>query len=169
MIKKIGIILVIFISLLHLVIVSFFKTDYSREIEELSEVYSVQKDLIFAIIKVESNFREEAVSHRGAVGLMQLMPSTAEWILEKEGKNPNNFNLYNARDNIEIGIIYFNYLSKKFNGNITQIMIAYNAGASRVYNDSWKDIKETREYIYKIQISRAFYKYRLFIKKKVLL
>lgn len=161
MIKKTGILALAFI-LMHLIVSLFFKTDYSKEIDDLTKTYSVKKDLVFAIIKVESNFREKIVSHKGAVGLMQIMPSTANWILEKVGKNPKEFDLYNARDNIEVGMIYYNYLSKKFSGNVTQIMIAYNAGASRVYDNSWREIKETRQYVFKIQISRAFYKYVLF-------
>jgi soluble lytic murein transglycosylase len=164
MMKKIGIILILYV-LFHSIIVSLFKIDYTQEIKELCKTYGVEEDLILSIIKVESNFREKIVSHKGAVGLMQVMPSTAEWILEKEGKDFAKFDLYNARDNIEVGMIYYSYLSKKFRGNITQIMIAYNAGASRVYDNSWKEIKETREYVFKIQVCRVFYKYRLFVKK----
>jgi soluble lytic murein transglycosylase len=85
--------------------------------------------LIAAIIKAESNFRPDAVSARGAVGLMQLMPETAEFIAVKMALG--RFDLRDPSDNIRVGAHYLRYLLDKF-GDTRTAVAAYNAGEGNV-------------------------------------
>ncbi|TDT71854.1 soluble lytic murein transglycosylase [Hypnocyclicus thermotrophus] len=154
--KKLFLILILVITAISIKL--FYKIKYYEEIYFYSKKYNIEDKLLLAIIKVESNFNKEAISYKGAVGLMQIMPSTARWITKKYDFN-REYDLLFPIDNIEIGTIYLNYLTKKFNGDLKNILIAYNAGSQRVYNDKWKDIKETKLYIYKVKIAYFFYKY----------
>lgn len=139
----------------------FFPVKYYEEVMEVSKIHKVDPIIILAMIKVESNFRIDAKSHKGAIGLMQLMPTTAEWILKKEGFNPKEFDMYKARDNIFTGTLYFKYLRKKFGGDMEKIMAAYNGGSTRVRNNTWRKIGETVDYVKKINWAMKAYSYKL--------
>lgn len=123
---------------------------------------------VSALIRVESKFQEEDVSHVGAVGLMQLMPETAEWIA-KEGRIPYNGEAELAQPpiNIRLGTWYLGYLKQQFNGNLPLVAASYNAGQGRVSRwlksgvwDGQLDtseqipVGETRHYV-----QRVFYTY----------
>lgn len=144
--------------------------DYSEYVEKYSKEYEVDSNLIYAIIKAESNFKEDAVSSSGAVGLMQLMEPTAEDVARKINTNFNIDLLYNAEDNIKLGTKYFSLLLDKY-GNITVALMAYNAGSGNV--DRWiqqgtiqKDgsnaenipYRETNNYVRKILRDYEIYK-----------
>lgn len=109
----------------------------------ISEKYGVDPILIMAMIKVESNFMPYAVSSAGAVGLMQLLPSTA--------RTMNIGNLYAPKENIEAGVKYFKYLYTLFNGNYIKAIAAYNAGEKAVikYNGI-PPYPETQWYVTKV-------------------
>lgn len=145
----------------------FFPVKYYEEIMEVSEIHEVDPIIILSMIKVESNFRVDAKSHKGAIGLMQLMPATAKWILEKEGFDPNKFDMYKARDNIFTGTLYFKYLRKRFDGDMEKIMAAYNGGSTRVRNNTWQKIGETVDYVKKINWAIKAYTYKLPIHLKI--
>jgi soluble lytic murein transglycosylase len=86
--------------------------------------------LVAAVIQVESHFDPFAVSSAGACGLMQLMPPTARWLLEK-GSEPRQIrpaHLFNPVLNIELGTGYLAHLMSRFDGDLTRALIAYNAG-----------------------------------------
>lgn len=102
---------------------------YSTIIVDKAKKYNVDKNLIISLIATESSFKNDAVSHIGAVGLMQLLPSTAKYISKKyKIKNYNDINdLYNPIINVELGIAYFDYLVGK-TGSIDHAIIAYNYG-----------------------------------------
>ncbi len=160
--KKILLILFILLILIGLKKTNdFFPVKYKEEVVEISKEIGMDKSLVFAMIKVESDFREKVVSHRGAVGLMQVLPSTAKWILEKEGYNFNSYNLYKSRDNIFVGVLYLRYLYNRFDGDLQKIMAAYNGGSSRIKDNKWKEIDETRFYVKKVKIAHFFYKIKL--------
>ena len=90
------------------------------------------------MIQTESNFREGAVSPKGARGLMQLLPSTAEWLAEKNGESDyHDDKLFEPAYNIETGSRYLAELLKQFNGNEVVALAAYNGGRGRVRN--WLD------------------------------
>jgi len=86
--------------------------------------------LVAAVIQVESHFDPFAVSSAGACGLMQLMPPTARWLLEKgsEPKQIRPAHLFNPVFNIELGTGYLAHLMSRFDGDLTRALIAYNAG-----------------------------------------
>jgi soluble lytic murein transglycosylase len=89
--------------------------------------------LVAAVIQVESRFDPFAVSGVGACGLMQLMPPTAQWLLEKDADGANDgklrpAHLFNPVLNIELGTLYLAQLMNRFDGDLNQALIAYNAG-----------------------------------------
>ena len=129
--------------------------------------YNLEESLVFAIIKVESNFNSKAISKKGAQGLMQIKSQTAEFI----GKNLsiNEFDLFKPETNINFGCYYFRYLINKFN-NIDTALCAYNAGEGTIRkwleNPSYspdgftlKEIpyKETKNYLIKIKSAKHKY------------
>lgn len=139
-----------------------YKMDYSQYVEKYSEKYSVDKYLIYAIIKAESNFEEKAVSKSGAQGLMQLMYPTAEELSGKIDIKLNEDNILEPDININLGTKYISMLIQKYE-NINLALAAYNAGSGNV--DGWiekgtlkndgSDIenvpfKETNNYVRKI-------------------
>ncbi len=137
---------------------------HQETIERFSEEYHVDCYLTAAVIKGESGFRTDAQSHRGAVGLMQLMPNTARWIstqLEDE-----DFSLEHLQDpdvNIRYGIWYLSSLEEEFGANDILILAAYNAGRGNVrdwmekyhWDQDFHDIdaipfEETKEYVRRV-------------------
>jgi soluble lytic murein transglycosylase len=159
--KFIFFILVVSIFLGVKLVNDFFPLKYREEVEKIAIDRGIDKSLVYAMIKVESDFREKIVSHKGAVGLMQVLPTTAEWILEKNGYDFDNFDLYLAEDNIFIGVLYTEYLYNRFDGDLQKIMAAYNGGSSRIKNDKWKEIEETRYYVKKVKLAHFAYRWKL--------
>ena len=104
------------------------------------KLYGIEENLIYSIMKVESNFKEDASSKAGAKGLMQIMDSTAIEVSKQigiENFEPNM--LYKPEINIAIGTKYFSDLLKKYDNNVTMALIAYNAGQGNV--DKWLEDK----------------------------
>ncbi|WP_337740762.1 lytic transglycosylase domain-containing protein [Allisonella histaminiformans] len=98
-----------------------------------AERYKLQPELLQAVIEVESKYDEKAVSHVGAVGAMQLVPTTARWIAQESG-NPYG-DLKDPAINIPLGAWYLRYLINKYHGNLELALAAYNAGRGNV--DTW--------------------------------
>ena len=111
-----------------------YKLDYSEYVEKFSKEYDVDKYLIYAIIKAESNFDKEAVSNKGAKGLMQLMDSTAEEVASQININIDEDDILDPKININLGTKYISILIQKYN-NINLALTAYNAGSGNV--DNW--------------------------------
>ena len=111
---------------------------YEDIIEAAADRYRVPSALIRAVIKQESNFNAEAVSHKGAMGLMQLMPETADLLGVSDPFNPDQ--------NIFGGTQYLVDLISRYNGNLNKALAAYNAGPERV-RDSIPNIRETRNFV----------------------
>jgi soluble lytic murein transglycosylase len=111
---------------------------YRAEIEASADQYGVDPLLIAAIIRVESNYKPELVSSKGAIGLMQLMPDTAQWILKMEGFAALNMDaLYDPQSNIRIGTKYIELLNQQFNSNLAEVLASYNAGPGNV--NKWRE------------------------------
>lgn len=89
-----------------------------------AEDYNIDEELIRAVIQVESGWNPEAVSAKGARGLMQLMPGTADMLGVEDPFDPEQ--------NIEGGVKYLSGLTDKYNGDIEKALAAYNAGSNRV-------------------------------------
>jgi soluble lytic murein transglycosylase-like protein len=112
-------------------------------IREAANYHGVDAKLVEAVIRVESDFRADAISPKGAVGLMQLMESTAAEMGVKDRKNP--------RENIFGGVKYLRNLLNRFNGNLEFALAAYNAGPAAVekYNGI-PPYAETQRYVEKV-------------------
>ncbi len=110
-------------------------------IQEAARTYGLPATLIRAVIKVESNFTSWAVSPKGAMGLMQLMPGTATFLGVQEPFNP--------RENIHGGCRYLRQLIDFFGGSVELALAGYNAGYQRVVACGYRvpDIKETQEFL----------------------
>jgi soluble lytic murein transglycosylase len=97
--------------------------------------------LTVAVIRVESSFNNYAQSHVGARGLMQVMPETGKWLLEKRGERlPRSDHLFDYELNIELGTAYLASLIRQF-GDVDEALVAYNAGptaARRILGDAAK-------------------------------
>ncbi len=116
---------------------------YNRIINKKSDQYRIESSLLKAVIKVESNWNSKAVSHAGAMGLMQLMPGTA---YDLKITNP-----FNPEDNIDGGARYLRYLLDRFDGNLSHALAAYNAGPTRVKRHRGiPPIKETQQYVKRV-------------------
>jgi soluble lytic murein transglycosylase len=108
---------------------------YKAEILKSSYTNQIQPYVVASLISVESSYRKDVVSKKGAVGLMQLLPSTAKWIaLQKGVENFDEEMLFDPQTNIDFGVFYLNYLMAKFK-NLNNAICAYNAGEGTV--DSW--------------------------------
>lgn len=147
---------------------------YSESVLVYEEKYNVDDELIYAVIKAESNFNNEAVSNREAVGLMQIMEETAKDVARKNNIMLDYENtrqdLLNADVNINIGTKYLAILLDRYK-NMEVALAAYNAGIGTV--DNWiekgvikadgSDIenipyKETNNYVRKILRDYKLYK-----------
>jgi len=109
-------------------------------IETFSEKYNIDSDFIKAIIKQESGFNTKATSKKGAMGLMQLMPKTAEALGVVDAYNPSQ--------NIEGGVKYLRQMLDKYDNNLEMALAAYNAGPSAVQKyGGIPPYKETQNYV----------------------
>ncbi len=119
------------------------KTGYHGIIQQAGRRHGVEAALIQAIIMAESSFNPRAVSNRGAAGLMQLMPATADSMGVKDKFDPEH--------NIDGGVRYFKRLLVRFDGDTSLALAAYNAGARKVrqYNGI-PPYKATRSYIARV-------------------
>lgn len=113
-------------------------------IESVAEEYGLEASLIHSIIRTESNYDPNAVSSKGAVGLMQLMPETA--------KRYGVRNLYDPRQNIEGGVKYLKDLMNLFEGKTDHVLAAYNAGHNAIKKyGGVPPFPETRRFIEKVK------------------
>ncbi len=134
-----------------------YPIEYAQQVEKYAEEFSLDKNLVYAVIKVESNFNPDAVSVVEAKGLMQLMDETAEECnrLGRFGYNiPGD--IYSPDCNIRLGCSYISRLFDKY-GDMRLAVAAYNAGVGNV--DKWLvedagleniPYKETRNYVKKV-------------------
>ena len=111
---------------------------FVEEIAPLCQDIDEELPLILAVIQTESRFRQDALSTRGAVGLMQIMPDTGRWMADQLGLDDyDESKLFEREWNLIIGISYIHYLRGQFPGSLPLVLAAYNAGPSRVR--SWLD------------------------------
>ena len=113
---------------------SRYPQEYSEYVTEYSRRFGVPEDIVYAVIKVESNFVSNAVSSAGAVGLMQITPDTFSWISMLMKRSEDTGMLYDPETNIEYGTYLLSYLYMRYNRWDT-VFAAYNAGMTRV--DQW--------------------------------
>lgn len=154
---------------------------YKEYIANYSKQYDIDPFLVAAIIRVESKFNKDALSHKGAKGLMQIAPVTGKWAAGELGIiDYEESLLYNPEINIKIGCWYINRLKSQFDNNLELILAAYNGGSGNVakwlnnnnYSEDGKSLKhipfkETELYLKKVlksyDIYRKLYKIDYFI------
>ena len=142
-----------------------FPLKYKNEINEYARQYQLSPTLVCAVICAESRFDVNARSASGACGIMQIMPTTFDWINLQLGIN--NADIFNYNDNIKTGCFYLNYLFKKYQ-NIIYVLACYNAGEGVV--NSWGNCKnfsigmvrykETETYINRVLCYEKIYRLR---------
>ena len=134
--------------------------------------YEIPEDVVYAVIKVESDFDATAKSSVGALGLMQMMPSTFEWLTGEEHMDEHlpTAALMHPDVSIRYGVYYLRYLADKFGENWDTVCAAYNAGEGNVakwlndreYSDengnlTYIPFEETRNYVQRINEAREIY------------
>ena len=136
---------------------------------DAAKEHEIECDLLFALIYTESGFNSNAISNKGACGLMQIMPETAAFIAEK-CSYIGVIDLLNPKCNLFLGCKYLRYLMEKFI-ELDLVLCAYNAGEGRVsewllnkeYSKNGRTLnkipyKETNEYLKKIINRRKIFK-----------
>lgn len=164
--------IVILLFIAYCALCILFPVKYADQILKYSEKYDLEPGFVCAIINTESGFDPAAESHKGARGLMQLMPATVDWAVESMGIE--NFSYANIEDpdvNIDIGCWVLDFLSKQFNNNPELMAAAYNAGSGNVtkwlgdtkYSSDGEYLdyipyKETENYVKKVMLYERVYK-----------
>jgi soluble lytic murein transglycosylase-like protein len=123
--------------------VSVNSTEYDQLIRDCSQKYGVNPSLVKAVIHAESGYNPNALSHKGASGLMQLMPDTARSLKVADRFNP--------KDNVEGGVKYLRFLLDTFKGDVSLAVAAYNAGLNKVAKyGGIPPYNETRTYVNRV-------------------
>ena len=147
-----------------------YPTDYSEYVEAAAAEYNLEPALIFAVIRTESSFNPEAISEAGAYGIMQVMPSSFEWLQEKRGTEGQ----YSTEDLLDpaVCIDYGSYLLRYFYdyyGNERCAVAAYNAGfvvsdwlSDSRYSSDGETLEaipypETDSYVDKVESAKEMY------------
>lgn len=161
---KIIIKLAIIIFVIELIYLHFIPRRYDRIIDKYSQEYKVDRSLIKAVIFKESRFKETAVSSKGAIGLMQIMPSTALWLMKK--LDLDDYKIESADLNVRLGTYYLSYLMNLMDSDVEHALLAYNAGPENakrwIQSEGYKkedmnnfvDFDETRKYVREIRLTR---------------
>lgn len=151
---------------------SSYPKKYEEYVEEYSSLYNVPEYVVYAIINTESGFDPDAKSSDGAIGLMQMLPSTFKFLASESqlDEEVSTNDLYNPEIAIRYGVYYLRYLFNRFQRWET-VYAAYNAGEGRVadwllYPEYSKDgekldkipIKETASYVKKVNRAVSYYK-----------
>jgi soluble lytic murein transglycosylase-like protein len=113
-------------------------------VRDTAERHHVDPALVRAVIETESNWNPKAYSHKGAGGLMQLIPTTAQRF--------GAYDVFNPQQNVDAGVKYLKTLLQRYNGNLDLALAAYNAGEGAVDRaHGIPAIRETRDYVLKVQ------------------
>lgn len=135
-----------------------FPVRYENEVSAAAREFGLQEGEVYAVIWTESKFKPNAVSRAGAMGLMQLMPSTA--LLCAKSLGLNDADVFIPEQNVRMGCFYLRYLKEKFDGDYAYA--AYNAGESNVALWLSKDgriaFTETEQYVARVRLAKTVYR-----------
>jgi len=138
----------------------FYPREYSEYVGTYAAEFDVPEYIAYSVIKVESGFDKEAVSQKGACGLMQLMPDTYLWLVQTRGEKEGD--ILDPQENIKYGIYYLGMLYDRYE-DWTLALCAYNAGMGNV--DKWLENEpfeiqfiETQYYVNKLEVVIDKYK-----------
>jgi soluble lytic murein transglycosylase-like protein len=124
--------------------VSLDRDGVEKLVREAAERHRVDPALVRAVIETESNWNTSAFSRKGAIGLMQLIPTTAQRFGATDAFNP--------KQNVEAGVRYLRTLLERYNGNLDLALAAYNAGEGAVDRaHGVPSFRETRNYVQRVQ------------------
>ncbi|MDF2859012.1 MAG: lytic transglycosylase [Neobacillus sp.] len=160
------------IAVNHLYPLRYFDT-----IQKYAEEYHLKPELVCAVIHTESKFNKEAISPKGASGLMQITESTATWLAEELGMTDFAYDqVFDQEVNIRLGCYYLNRLENQY-GNMNVALCAYNAGSGNVnnwlnnseYSSDGKTLNrvpfsETQNYLKRVKNTQKIYAYILCIR-----
>ena len=148
----------------------FYQREFAEYVAKYSNEFDVPEALVYAVIRTESNFDPEARSNVGAIGLMQLMPDTLDWLARLLDEEAPTGEITDPETNIKYGTYYLRHLYDRF-GNWDTAIAAYNAGHGRValwiknseYSDDGITLKkipfeETKNYVNKVTGNDNTYK-----------
>jgi soluble lytic murein transglycosylase len=153
-----------------------FPKGYLNEVQRSAKASGIDPAWLLALIRQESAFGRNACSSAGACGVMQLMPATARWVLERNGKDASNLavTISDPANSIAVGANYLAYLRGRFSSHVLALA-AYNAGPGNVAN--WVDATEppvgsarwietllygeTRRYLKAVVFNEVVYRLRL--------
>ncbi|MBU2643326.1 lytic transglycosylase domain-containing protein [bacterium] len=157
---------------------AYYPAGYRKEVARHIGLSRMPQMLVFAVIREESNFRADVASSAGAVGLMQLMPSTAEYVANiiRTPYDPTQLNLPDV--NVKLGVAYLKRLLRRFKGNLYYTLAAYNGGATNVNrwirNAGTQDFdvfveaitfNETQDYVKRV--IRSYYIYQMLYGQRI--
>ena len=156
------IIILVMVAALAAISYISYPLKYTELVTKYSTKYNLDPSLVYSTINVESSFNSDSISKSNAMGLMQLLPTTANDIATR--LNKFEYNILDPDTNIEFGCYYLRYLLDMYNGNLDYAIIAYNAGLGTLNNwlennISMDDIpyQETKEYLKKIKFNIKIY------------
>ena len=148
---------------------AFYPVKYSNYVEKASQEYNLDEELIYAVIKTESGFDSNAKSDAGAMGLMQMMPESFEWVQDLRGESYKTSQLYNPEINIDYGCYLLKYFLDTYEDEECAVA-AYNAGfvvskwlKDEKYSSDGKTLEsipynETAHYVEKVESAKEMYK-----------
>lgn len=152
-----------------------FPAPYTEQIKRYADQQGLEPAIVYGLVRQESVFDPDARSAAGALGLMQIMPGTAQYIAGKlnDGRRPAN-SLYEPEVNLKYGTFYYKQLLDRFDGHVALAAAGYNAGPQRVVRwragyrpvpaDIWIEtipFKETRKYVSSVLMYSIIYQQRL--------
>ena len=137
-VKLLAAVLLMYLAMLNIpgILRLIYPLEYKEEIIRYGRLHKIDPPLLAALIKTESNFKPYAESRKGAKGLMQITPSTGEWIADTIGmKDFNESILFDPETNIKLGSWYIEHLTGYYGGSFELVFAAYNGGCGNV--DKW--------------------------------
>lgn len=157
------------ISFSIFIFLNLFPKKYEDQITIYAKKYSLKKSMVASVINIESSYKKDSVSDVGAIGLMQLLPTTAFDCANRLGIEIDEDEIFEPEINIELGCYYLSYLLDLFDENIINALCAYNWGLGNVkdwielghVDDSGTiteiPVSETKNYIRKYKVNIFVY------------